>query len=220
MVLRYSLGFAFGAALTVALFWVMWVLVSVPVDVFEMRQATRVEFTRMRQDTEVQKKQQEKVKPDEPPPVPEVPQMNFAKGSVENNVAQLTPTVDASGAMSKMKMTAGSDRDIIPLVREVVTMGGAFGESQTPEFNARCDPEAAAIVLNAGWPIRLFGLDITRRVHFSREEFAALPENDPAVALLKRQAPGWIERIESMGWDHGGCALHDAVAASAFGSRR
>ena len=99
------------------LFWVMWSLVSVPVDVAEMRQATRVEFTRMRQDTEAQKKQQEKPQPDKPPPVPEVPQIDFSKGSVENNVAQLTPTVDASGAMSKMKMTAGSDRDIIPLVR-------------------------------------------------------------------------------------------------------
>ncbi len=117
MILRYSIGFAFGTAFMLVLFWVMWSLVSVPVDVAEMRQATRVEFTRMRQDTEAQKKQQEKPQPDKPPPVPEVPQMNFAKGSVENTVAQLTPTVDASSAMSKMKMTAGSDRDIVPLVR-------------------------------------------------------------------------------------------------------
>ena len=54
---------------------------------------------------------------DKPPPVPEVPQLDFAKGSVENNVAQLTPVVDANSAMSKMKMSADNDRDIIPLVR-------------------------------------------------------------------------------------------------------
>lgn len=117
MSLRYPIGLAFGAVFMVLLYWVMWRLVSVPVDMIEMRQATRVEFTRMRQDSEVQKKQQEKVQPDKPPPVPEVPQMNFAKGSLDNSVAQLTPTVDANSAMSKMKMTAGSDRDIIPLVR-------------------------------------------------------------------------------------------------------
>ena len=117
MVLRYSLAFAFGAALSVALFWVMWSLISVPVDQFEMRQATRVEFTRMRQDTEVQKKQQEKAKPDEPPPVPEVPQMDFAKGSVENTVTRITPVVDPNSAMRKLQIGAGSDRDIIPLVR-------------------------------------------------------------------------------------------------------
>lgn len=117
MILRYSIGFAFGAAFSLLLFWVMWSLVSVPVKDFEVKTATRVEFTRMRQDTEAQKKQEEKVKPDEPPPVPEIPQMNLSKGSVENNVAQLTPTTDVGGALSKMKMTAGSDRDIIPLVR-------------------------------------------------------------------------------------------------------
>jgi len=117
VILRYFIGLAFGTAFMLLLFWVMWSLVSVPVDVAEMRQATRVEFTRMRQDTEAQKKQQEKPQPDKPPPVPEVPQLDFSKGSVENNVAQLTPTVDASSAMSKMKMTAGSDRDIVPLVR-------------------------------------------------------------------------------------------------------
>ncbi len=117
MILRYFIGLAFGTAFMLLLFWVMWSLVSVPVDVAEMRQATRVEFTRMRQDTEAQKKQQEKPQPDKPPPVPEVPQIDFAKGSIENNVAQLTPTVDANSAMSKMKMTAGSDRDIVPLVR-------------------------------------------------------------------------------------------------------
>lgn len=117
MSLRYPIGLAFGAIFMLVLYWVMWRLVSVPVDAIELRQATRIEFTRMRQDSEVQKKQQEKVQPDKPPPVPEVPQLNFAKGSVENNVAQLTPVVDANSAMSKMKMTAGSDRDIIPLVR-------------------------------------------------------------------------------------------------------
>jgi len=117
VILRYFIGLAFGTAFMLLLFWVMWSLVSVPVDVAEMRQATRVEFTRMRQDTEAQKKQQEKPQPDKPPPVPEVPQIDFSKGSLENNVAQLTPTVDANSAMSKMKMTAGSDRDIVPLVR-------------------------------------------------------------------------------------------------------
>ena len=38
-------------------------------------------------------------------------------GGIDNNVAQLSPIVDARGAMSRMTMTAGSDRDVIPLVR-------------------------------------------------------------------------------------------------------
>jgi protein TonB len=95
----------------------MWHLVSQPINVEEMRKATRIEFTRMRQDTDVQKKQDEKPEQDKPPPVPEIPQMNMSSSDLNNNVAQITPTVDASGAMSKMTMSAGSDRDIIPLVR-------------------------------------------------------------------------------------------------------
>jgi protein TonB len=117
VILRYSIGFAFGAVFSLLLFWLLWSLVSVPVKDFQAKTATRIEFTRMRQDTEVQKKQQEKVKPDVPPPPPEIPQLNMSKGSLDNSVAKLTPSVNAGDAMSKMKMTAGSDRDIIPLVR-------------------------------------------------------------------------------------------------------
>jgi len=119
MILRYPIGLIFGAVFSTVLFWVMWHLVSAPINVSQMRKATRVEFTRMRQDTSVETKQQEKVKQEKPPPVPETPQMDFSRGSVDNNVAQLTPMVDASSAMSKLKMSAGSDRDIIPLVRIV-----------------------------------------------------------------------------------------------------
>jgi inosine-uridine nucleoside N-ribohydrolase len=34
------------------------------------------------------------------------------------------------------------------------------------------------------------------------------------VDLLRAQAPGWIDRMEEMGWEQDGCALHDAVAAA------
>jgi inosine-uridine nucleoside N-ribohydrolase len=56
--------------------------------------------------------------------------------------------------------------------------------------------------------------DVTRRVHFSRADFASLPDGNSAVELLRAQAPGWIDRVEAMGWEKDGCALHDAVAAA------
>ena len=43
--------------------------------------------------------------------------MAFSAGGIDNNVASLSPIVDARGAMSRMTMSAGSDRDVIPLVR-------------------------------------------------------------------------------------------------------
>jgi inosine-uridine nucleoside N-ribohydrolase len=119
------------------------------------------------------------------------------------------------GPLTNLALAVRLAPDIVPLVHQVITMGGSLADNPEPEFNAHCDPEAAHIVLNAGWPLRLIGLEITNQVHFSRAKFATLPDANPAVALMKAQADGWISRVESMGWGQGGCALHDALAVAA-----
>ena len=119
------------------------------------------------------------------------------------------------GPMTNLALAVRLDPAIISLTREVIVMGGSFSvQNPTPEFNVRCDPEAAQIVFSAGWNVHVLGLDITRRVHFSRRDFSSLPDGNPAVELLRAQAPGWIDRVEEMGWEQDGCALHDAVAAA------
>ena len=119
------------------------------------------------------------------------------------------------GPMTNLALAARLEPAIIPLTREVIVMSRSFTiQNPTPEFNVRSDPEAAQIVFNAGWKVHILGLDITRRVHFSRRDFSSLPDGNPAVELLRAQAPGWIDRMEEMGWEHDGCALHDAVAAA------
>jgi protein TonB len=115
--IRVPVAVAVGALLTTSMFWLLWHLVGTAFDVGDMSEATRIDFSRMRRDTEVQTKRDEKVERERPPPTPETPRMAFSAGGIENNVAQLTPVVDARGAMSRMSMTAGSDRDVIPLVR-------------------------------------------------------------------------------------------------------
>jgi len=123
----------------------------------------------------------------------------------------------ALGPLTNLAAAVTTAPDIASRVGEVVLMGGSFTGfsdlSAPAEFNARCDPEALDIVLRAGWPVRLFGLNITRQVQFSRSDFSALSSDHPAAALLKDQAPGWIDRVEAQGWEQGGCSLHDAVAA-------
>jgi len=121
----------------------------------------------------------------------------------------------ALGPMTNLALALQLEPAITSLTHEVIVMGGSLSsQDASPEFNIRCDPEAAQTVLNAGWNVHILGLDITRRVHFSRDDFAALPDGNPAVELLRMQAPGWIDRMEEMGWEHDGCALHDAVAAA------
>ena len=117
MIIRIPIALILGGLFSLVMFWVLWKLITGPIDTTQMREATRIEFTRMRKDTEVASKREQKVERERPPPAPEVPRMAFSAGSVESNVATLSPTVDAGSAMSKMSLSAGSDRDTIPLVR-------------------------------------------------------------------------------------------------------
>jgi protein TonB len=99
------------------MFWLLWSLVGETISTDELREATRIDFSRMRRDTEVQTKRDEKVERERPPQTPEVPRLALSAGGIDNNVAQLTPVIDTRGAMSRLSMSAGSDRDVIPLVR-------------------------------------------------------------------------------------------------------
>lgn len=117
MIIRLPIALLLGGLFALSLFWLMYKLVSQPIDATAMREATRIEFTRMRKDTDVKSKREEKVERERPPPAPEVPKMQFSSGSVDSNVASITPSVDARGAMSGLNISAGSDRDTIPLVR-------------------------------------------------------------------------------------------------------
>ncbi len=118
MIIRLPIALLIGALLSLTIFWVLWHLISQPYGDVEVRQATRIEFTRMRKDTDVASKREEKIERERPPPTPEVPRMAISAASnVDSNVATLAPRVDASSAMSKMSLSAGSDRDTIPLVR-------------------------------------------------------------------------------------------------------
>jgi len=115
--LRVPIAVFAAGLFTSGMFWLLWSLVSTAFDVGDGIRASRIEFSRMRRDTEVVTKRDEKIERERPPPTPETPRMAFSAGGIDNNVAHLAPVVDARGAMSRMSMSAGSDRDVIPLVR-------------------------------------------------------------------------------------------------------
>jgi len=77
-------------------------------------------------------------------------------------------TIVAVGRMTNLAQAIADDPGIVPLVKGVVVMGGAFGRNGhsgnvTPvaEANIIGDPGAADIVFGAAWPMTIIGLDVT-----------------------------------------------------------
>jgi len=117
-IIRFPLATALALILAGTIFWALWTLVSADINVGDLQQASRIEFTRMRKDTQVESKRDEKVEREKPKIAPEMPRMSMsAMSGVDNVVATLNPTIDLSGVGRGMNLTAGSDRDVIPLVR-------------------------------------------------------------------------------------------------------
>jgi len=70
------------------------------------------------------------------------------------------------GPLTNIAMALRKEPLLVENVREVVLMGGAYTRgNSTPaaEFNIFVDPEAAAAVFDAGWPVTMIGLDLTHQ---------------------------------------------------------
>src|SRR5690606_13204792 len=78
------------------------------------------------------------------------------------------------------------------------------------EFNLWCDPEAAAVVFAAGWPITLLTLDICHQVRLARSRLAGSIDSDSALArhVWESCAP-WFDALEANGED--GIPMFDSL---------
>ncbi len=88
-----------------------------------------------------------------------------------------TITLVPTGPLTNIALAVRLEPAIVERVREVVLMGGAahIGNwSAVAEFNIVVDPEAAAIVFEAGWPVVMVGLDLTHQALATDEVVAAI----------------------------------------------
>lgn len=100
-------------------------------------------------------------------------------------------------------------------VQEVTVMGGSGGGGNiTPaaEFNAYCDPEAAAAVFAAGWPVRMVGVDVTRTVGIDATDIEILRGSGQRTAGVIADLLSFYRdrQTESTGLSH--APMHDACA--------
>lgn len=103
--------------------------------------------------------------------------------------------------------------DIVPRVREIVLMGGAYFEvgNITPaaEFNIYVDPEAAEIVFGSGVPLTVMPLDVTHKVLTTRPRIEAIRALGSPVAHAVAQWTDFFERFDMAKYGHDGAPLHD-----------
>lgn len=95
-------------------------------------------------------------------------------------VAVIGPQTNLALALRREPRLAG-------WLREITVMGGSTTTGNvTPaaEFNIYCDPEAAAAVFASGVPIRMVGLNVTRRTGFSSADVQRLRASSRRVATV------------------------------------
>jgi purine nucleosidase len=114
----------------------------------------------------------------------------IARIRAEPGVLTLCPI----GPMTNIALALVKAPDIAPMIRDIVFMGGAAfcpgNSSPTAEFNFMIDPHAAQIMLTAGVPMTMFGLDVTRQAVITRDwlemmEAKAGRVSGPVLAMMR-----------------------------------
>lgn len=93
------------------------------------------------------------------------------------------------------------------LLKEVVVMGGRFDEERA-EWNIKCDPEAAAIVLASEQKIRLVPLDVTLQCVFTQEQVERLHDGCVGNKRLSKMIDVWLTNSRNRSLP----ILHDPLA--------
>jgi inosine-uridine nucleoside N-ribohydrolase len=122
-------------------------------------------------------------------------------------------TVVALGPLTNLAAAALSGVDLVDGAREVIWMGGTLEErgntTETGEWNACVDPEAAETCLRTGVIDRIFPLDATQDVVFTLDDLRVLP--DTYVARVVRDAVRFYVGFHREADGIDGCYLHDPV---------
>lgn len=136
--------------------------------------------------------------------------VEFLRRAVE--AAEVSPTLVALAPLTNIAAFIRLYPALARRLAGITVMGGTYvshgNTSPLAEFNLRQDPEAAAIVLESGLPIRLYPLDPFRQLMLSGAEIAALAADErpipQIVGRIMRYVAGYLGRDA--------CAIGDAGA--------
>jgi inosine-uridine nucleoside N-ribohydrolase len=118
------------------------------------------------------------------------------------------------GPLTNIALAIQKDPLIVPLVKEVILMGGSIkggNVNAAAEANIYNDPEAAQIVFQAGWPLTMVGLDVGDKTLFSRKQLDQLGQtHGPVNDFIHSIAKFLVELSEKVG--DTGAPMYDPLA--------
>jgi inosine-uridine nucleoside N-ribohydrolase len=141
-----------------------------------------------------------------------------AAGFLLDTLARLPEAIlVATGPLTNLAQAVQKDAARMRRLRGLYAMGGAIAVpgNVTPvaEFNVWADPEAAALVLEAGLPVTLVPLDVTERAVLSESRLERAAARGPLQTFLydiSRPAVAFHRREEGIA----GLFLHDPLAVA------
>ena len=132
---------------------------------------------------------------------------------VKNNPKQVS--ILTLGPLTNLAEALQKDETIVPLIQEVIMMGGAIAvpgnKNRVAEFNIFVDPDAADIVFNAPVKKTLIPLDACNEVFLTLDDFEQLKDSQlykPIRAMMTHYIEG-IQAFEKTT----GALMYDPLAA-------
>ena len=117
------------------------------------------------------------------------------------------------GPLTNIALAIEKDPSIVPLVKEVIIMGGSISGGNVnaaAEANIYNDPEAAQIVFQAGWPLTMVGLDVGDKTLLSPKYLEQLGQSHGPVNDFIYQVARYLIDLSTQ-FGSGGTPMYDPL---------
>jgi purine nucleosidase len=118
------------------------------------------------------------------------------------------------GPLTNIALAVLKDPAIVPLVKEVIIMGGSISGGNVnaaAEANIYNDPEAAQIVFQAGWPLTMVGLDVGDKTLLSQKHLDQLGRSHGPVNGFIHSVGKYLVDLSAR-FGLGGTPMYDPLA--------
>ena len=128
-------------------------------------------------------------------------------------------TVVVTGPMTNLGVLLSESPGLVEHIREIVFMGGSTergNHTPTAEFNTYADPEALDVVLRAGVPVRMVGLNLTHQALATAKVVDRMSAMPHEVGRVCAEWMGFFGDSYERIWEFEAPPVHDPCTIAAL----